>query len=140
MEEYGLERPTKSYPKCRLLPQFEKEALKPTLPAHDAADRPPRGRDKAAYKPEVQPAPHRQSNKNTKARGYTQACETYWKTEQDIQDRSTDHGGAPQRVTMITTPDTLNTNPAGPNTTDQTHLNCVVMQAGIEALTPPIIH
>ena len=41
-EEYGLERPTKSYPKRRLLPQFE-EALEPTLPAHDAADRPPRG-------------------------------------------------------------------------------------------------
>ena len=29
-EEYELERPTKSYPKCRLLPQLEEEALKPT--------------------------------------------------------------------------------------------------------------
>ena len=48
-EEYGLERPTKSYPKRRLLPQLEEKALKPTLPAHDVADRPPRGRDKAAY-------------------------------------------------------------------------------------------
>ena len=27
-EEYGLERRTKCYPKCRLLPQFEEEALK----------------------------------------------------------------------------------------------------------------
>ena len=52
-EEYGLERPTKSYPKRRLLPQLEEEALKPTLPAHDAADRPPRGRDKAVYQPEL---------------------------------------------------------------------------------------
>ena len=71
-EEYGLERPTKSYPKRRLLPQLEEEAMKPTSPAYDAANRPPRGRDKAAYQPEVQPAPRHQSNKNTKARGYTQ--------------------------------------------------------------------
>ena len=55
-----------------LLPQLEEEALKPTLPAHDAANRPPHGRDKAAYQPEHHPAPRRQSNKNTKARGYTQ--------------------------------------------------------------------
>ena len=67
-EEYELERPTKSYPKSRLVPQLEEEAL----PAYDAVDRPPRGRDKAAYQPEVQPAPRRQSNKNTKARGNTQ--------------------------------------------------------------------
>ena len=32
-EEYGLERPTKSYPKRMLLPQFEEEVLEPTLPA-----------------------------------------------------------------------------------------------------------
>ena len=32
-EGYELERPTKSYPKRRLLPQFEEEALEPTLPA-----------------------------------------------------------------------------------------------------------
>ena len=56
-EEYGLERPSKIYPKRRLLPQLEEEALKPTLPAHDAAEQPPRGRDKAAYQPEVQTAP-----------------------------------------------------------------------------------
>ena len=71
-EEYGLEHPTKSYPKRRLLPQFEEEALEPTLPAQDEADRPPRGQDKAAYEPEHQPAPRRQPNKNTKAWGYTQ--------------------------------------------------------------------
>ena len=70
-EEYGLEHPSKSYPKRRLLPQLEEEALKPMLPAHDAADRPPHGRDKAAYQPEVQTAPRCQSNDTTKARGYT---------------------------------------------------------------------
>ena len=42
-EEYGLEHPTKSYPKHKLLPQFDDEALEPALPAHNAADRPPRG-------------------------------------------------------------------------------------------------
>ena len=70
-EEYGLVRPSKSYPKRRLLPQLVDGALKPTLPAHDAADRPPRGRDKTAYQPEVQTAPRGQSNNNAKARGYT---------------------------------------------------------------------
>ena len=32
-EEYGLERPTKSYERRMLLPQFEDEALQPILPA-----------------------------------------------------------------------------------------------------------
>ena len=70
-EEYELERPSKSYPKRRLLPRFEEEALKPMSPAYDAADRPPHGRDREAYQPEVQPAPRRHSNKNTKAQGNT---------------------------------------------------------------------
>ena len=57
-EEYGLKRPAKSYPKRRLLPQFDEEAPEHTSPSHKAerpprgryraADRPPRGRDKAA--------------------------------------------------------------------------------------------
>ena len=71
-EEHELERPIKSFPNRRLLPQLEEEALKPALLAYDAADRPPCGWDKAAYKPEVQPAPCHQSNKNSKARGNTQ--------------------------------------------------------------------
>ena len=37
-EEYGLKRPTNSYLKRKLLPQFEDEALEPVLPAHNAAD------------------------------------------------------------------------------------------------------
>ena len=47
-EEHKLERPIKSFPKRRLLPQLEEEALKHVLPAYDAADRPPHGRDKVA--------------------------------------------------------------------------------------------
>ena len=117
-EEYGLERPTKSYPRRRLLRQFEDKALEPILQAQDAADRPPRGRDKAAYQLEHQPAPRRQTNKNTKARATRRTCETNWKTKQDNQDRSTDRGGAPQRVMMTATPDILSTNPSGPNTAD----------------------
>ena len=41
-EEYKLERPSKNYPKCRLLPRLEEEA-------YDTADRPPRGRDREAF-------------------------------------------------------------------------------------------
>ena len=67
-EEYELERPSKSYPKRRLLPRLEEEAPKPTSPAHDAADRPPRGRDREASRPSTQAAPRRRS-KNIKARG-----------------------------------------------------------------------
>ena len=55
-EEYKLECPSKSYPKCRLLPRLEEEA-------YDAADRPPRGRDREAFQPKAQPAPRRHSNK-----------------------------------------------------------------------------
>ena len=49
VEEYELERPSKSYPKGRLLPRLEEEALKPMSPSYDAADRPPRGRDREAF-------------------------------------------------------------------------------------------
>ena len=63
-EEYKLESPSKSYPKRRLLPRLEEEAPKPTSPAYDAADRPPRGRDREAFQPKAQPAPRRHSSKN----------------------------------------------------------------------------
>ena len=56
-EERKLERPSKSYPKCRLLPRLEEEAL-------DAADRPPHGHDREASQPSTQAAPY------TKAREY----------------------------------------------------------------------
>ena len=59
-EEYKLERPSKSYPRRRLLPRLEEEA-------YDTADRPPRGRDREASRPSTPAAPRRRS-KNTKAR------------------------------------------------------------------------
>ena len=62
-EEHKLERPSKSYPKRRLLPRLEEEAPKPTSPAHDAADRPPRGRDREASRPSTQAAPQCRSKK-----------------------------------------------------------------------------
>ena len=52
-EEYKLERPSKSYPKRRLLPHLEEEALKPHSPVYDAADRPLRGRAGEAFQPKV---------------------------------------------------------------------------------------
>ena len=52
-EEYELERPSKSYPKRRLLPHLEEEALKPTSPVYDAANLPPHGRAREAFQPEV---------------------------------------------------------------------------------------
>lgn len=67
-EEYKLERPSKSYPKRRLLPQLEEEATKPTSPAYDAPDRPLRGRDREAFRPSNQAAPRRRS-KNTRVCG-----------------------------------------------------------------------
>src|SRR3954465_7811687 len=66
-EEYELERPSKSYPKCRLLPRLEEEAPKPTSPAHDMADRPPHGRDREASRPSTQAVPRCRS-KHFKAR------------------------------------------------------------------------
>ena len=42
-EDHDLERPSKSYPKRRLLPHLEEEALKTHSPVYDAADQPLRG-------------------------------------------------------------------------------------------------
>ena len=67
-EEHKLECPSKSYPKRRLLPRLEEEALKPTSPALDTVDRPPRGRDREASRPSTQAAPRRRS-KHTRVRG-----------------------------------------------------------------------
>ena len=65
-EEYGLNRPAKSYPQHKLLPQFDDEALEPIPSSCNAADRPPRGRDKAATQAEHQPAPpHRKGTDQT---------------------------------------------------------------------------
>ena len=85
-EEYKLERPSKSYPKCRLLPRLEEEASKPTSPAYDAADRPPRGRGREASRPTTQaehtPAPLRRKGKETAAARYT------YDLRQDLDNRA----------------------------------------------------
>ena len=79
-EEYGLNRPAKSYPKRRLLPQSDEEAPERTSPSRNAerpprgrnraADRPPRGRDKAATQAEQQTAPPPCHNKDGKVRSH----------------------------------------------------------------------
>ena len=68
-KEYGLSGPAKSYPKRRLLPQFDDEALEPVPSSHNAAGRPQLGQDKAATQAEHQPAPPRRKGKNKTARG-----------------------------------------------------------------------
>ena len=71
VEEYGLKRPAKSYPKRKLLPQFDDEALEPIPSSRNAADRTPRGRDKAATQAEHQPAPPHRKGRDKTARGHT---------------------------------------------------------------------
>ena len=56
-----------------------------------------------------------------------QTCETYWRTKQSMQDRSTDHEGAPLCEMINIMPDTVKVNPAGPNTADKTHLSYVTI-------------
>lgn len=73
-EEYDQERPVKSYPRRKLLPQFDDEVLEPIPSKYnhaDQPDRPPCGRDKAAYQAEHQPAPPRRRGRETAAAGYT---------------------------------------------------------------------
>ena len=70
-KEYSLECPAKSYPKRKLLPQFDDEALKPIPSSRKAADRPPRGRDKAATQAEHQPVLPRRKGRDITAWGYT---------------------------------------------------------------------
>ena len=114
-EEYKLERPSKSYPRRRLLPRLEEEA-------YDTADPPPRGRDREAFQRKAQPAPRHHSNK--KAWGNTPDLRDVLEDKANMQDRSTDHEGAPLCETTIVTPDTVKVRPAGPNTAGKTHSSC----------------
>ena len=70
-EEYGLKCLAKSYPKRKLLPQFDDEPLEPVPSSHNAVDRPPRGRDRTATYAEHQPTPPRLRGKEVAATGYT---------------------------------------------------------------------
>ena len=126
-EEYELERPSKSYPKRKLLPRLEEEAYKPTSPAHNMADRPPRGRDREAFQPKAQPAPRATQIKMPRHGEIRQTCETHWRTKQNMKNQSTDHEGAPLCETINITPDTVKVNPAGSNTAGKTHSSCVAI-------------
>ena len=56
--------------------------------------------------PNISPHPHADT---LRPRATGKTCKIFWKTKRDNQDRSTDHGGAPQRATMIVAPDTSST-------------------------------
>ena len=56
-----------------------------------------------------------------------QTCETYWRTKQNMQDRSTDHEGTPLCETINVMLDIVKVNPAGPNTAGKTHSSCVAI-------------
>ena len=60
-EEHELERPSKSYPKRKLLPGLEEEAYEPASPADNTADRPHRGRDREASRPFTRTVPRHRS-------------------------------------------------------------------------------
>ena len=59
-EKYGCNHQTRGYPKRKLLPEFDDEAIAPILPKNNTADkpdRPPRGRDRVASNGVHKPAP-----------------------------------------------------------------------------------
>ena len=137
VEEYGLNGPAKNYPKRKLLPQFDDEALEPIPSSHNAADRPPRGQDKAATQAEHQTA-HLAVKARIKQLGvvHTTFGRT-WTVEQDTQDRSTDREDVLLCKTINVTPDTVKVNPAGPNTAGKTHPSCVTIYPNTEAPHTP---
>ena len=123
-EEYELERPSKSFPKRKLLPQLEEEAYKPTSPAHNTADRPPHGRDSEASRPSTKAVPRHRS-KSTKPRGNAPDLRDILE-DKARQSRSI-YGsrGCPTMRATIVAPDTAT--PAGPNTVDKARLSYVVI-------------
>ena len=81
-EEYGLDRPTKSYPKCKLLPQFDEEALEPVPSARKRLTDHHMAGIKMAHQAEHQPVlPHRKGRDKT-TRGYT------YDLRQDLKNRT----------------------------------------------------
>ena len=69
-------------------------------------------------------SPHHHAD-TLRPRATSKTCKIFWKTKQDSQDRSTDHGGVPQRAMMIVAPDTSSIGSAGPNIVTQTNSSCV---------------
>ena len=114
----GPSGPAKSYPKHRLLPQGDNEALEPVPSSHNATDRPPRGRDKAATQAEHQPA-YLTIKAEIKQLGViNMTFGRTWTIEQDIPDRSTDREGVPRHATTATYSDVTNLVMRGLKTTD----------------------
>ena len=68
-EEHGLKHLAQSYPKRKLLPQFDDEAPEHIPSSRNAADRPPRGRDKTTTHAKHQPAPPRRTGRGKPSRG-----------------------------------------------------------------------
>ena len=116
VEEYKLERPSKSYPKCRLLPRLEEEA-------YDTADRPPRGRDREAFQPKTQPPPQRHSN--TKARGNAPDLRDI--LEDKARQTRSIYGSCGHPTTRDDNRHADKANTARPNTTDKAHPSYVVI-------------
>ena len=85
-EEYGLKRPAKSYPRRRLLPQFDDEAPDPAPASRNAVDRPPHGRDKTATRAENETIPLRHKGRDKSARGHTYDLRQNWTVERNTQD------------------------------------------------------
>ena len=140
-KEYGLKRPTKNYPKRKLLPQFNDKAPEPISPKHNAVDgpdRPLRGLDRAATQAEHPPAPPRHKGRETTATGYTYDL---W---QDLDNRAgqtiyqyKDQGGGPQREKMAIKPGATNTTSPGPKIAYGHHLNRIMTWPDTEAPHTP---
>ena len=132
-EEYDLKRPVKIYPKRKPLPQFDDEAPEPIPSPHNAANRPPCGRDKAATQAEHQPTPpHRKGRDNT-ACGHTMTFDRTWTIEKDIPDRSTDREDVPRYVTTTIYSNVTSLVTPWPKTADGLHGSYIAMWPNIEA-------
>ena len=107
-EEYGLSDPAKSYPKRRLLPQFDDEAQEHVPSSHNAACRPQLGPDKAATQAEHQTT-HLAVKARIKQFGIVHTTfDRTWTVEQDTQDRSTDREDVHRHTTTTTYSDMTN--------------------------------
>ena len=73
-EKYSCNRQTRGYPKRKLLPGFDDEAIAPIPPKNNTADkpdRPPRGRDRAASNAVHKPAPPPRKGREVAAQDHT---------------------------------------------------------------------
>ena len=124
-EEYGLDRPTKSYLKRKLLPN----SMMRRWSQHYQCIMRLTDQRVAEIKWQFSPNTSRHclaEQIETQQLGDTHmTCGTTWRTEQARLDRYMDRGGASQYTTTATTPNITNTNLSGPNTIDQLSPSCV---------------